>query len=409
MSSSNGQADAPWAIRAEGLGKRYRRGRTIDWRRLWQPARQRADEWFHALRGVSFTVNRGEVLGVIGPNGAGKSTLLKILTRITEPSEGRALLRGRVSSLLEVGTGFNPELTGRENVYLNGVILGMRKEEIDRKFDAIAAFSGVEDFLDTPVKRYSSGMRVRLAFSVAAHLEPEILLIDEVLAVGDASFQKQCLGKMDDVAKAGRTVLFVSHNMAAVQQLCPKSLLLREGRLVAIGESTEVVRQYLGVTTREGGHYEWRWTREELEQLSPFVPLAVRVRDAHGHVSDRVSSKAPFTLELDYELTGDAFNFECGFTLALGNGARFCTMWEPRRERRDAGRYTARCEVPARLFKKGGFVLGIISRMPGIAKTFRDFELLAFYIDHGAALHETGRTILMPDFPWHTERHAEVS
>jgi lipopolysaccharide transport system ATP-binding protein len=200
---------------------------------------------FWALRDVSFSVERGEVVGIVGRNGAGKSTLLKILSRVVEPTEGRAMLRGRVASLLEVGTGFHPELTGRENIYLNGSILGMRRAEIARKFDEIAAFAEVERFLDTPVKRYSSGMYVRLAFAVAAHLEPEILIVDEVLAVGDQEFQRKCLGKMQDVARgAGRTVLFVSHNMAAVRQLCSRGVLLAGGKLQTVGSASDVVDAY---------------------------------------------------------------------------------------------------------------------------------------------------------------------
>jgi lipopolysaccharide transport system ATP-binding protein len=198
-----------------------------------------------ALKEVSFEVKQGEVVGIIGRNGAGKSTLLKILSKITEPTSGRAEIHGRVSSLLEVGTGFHPELTGRENVYLNGTVLGMTRAEIDRKFDQIVDFSGVEKFIDTPVKRYSSGMKVRLAFSVAAHLEPENLLVDEVLAVGDAAFQKKCLGKMDDVAKQGRTVIFVSHNMAAVEALCERVIILEVGQIVFAGETREGLEFYL--------------------------------------------------------------------------------------------------------------------------------------------------------------------
>jgi ABC-type polysaccharide/polyol phosphate transport system ATPase subunit len=198
-----------------------------------------------ALRDISFEVQAGEAIGIIGRNGAGKSTLLKILSRITEPTEGCAYVRGRVGSLLEVGTGFHPELTGRENIYLNGAILGMRRAEITRKFDEIVAFAEIEKFLDTPVKRYSSGMYVRLAFAVAAHLEPEVLVVDEVLAVGDLAFQKKCLGKMEDVAMGGRTVLFVSHNMNAVQRLCPRSIMLDRGHLVANGSTPDVVTRYL--------------------------------------------------------------------------------------------------------------------------------------------------------------------
>ncbi len=251
-----------WAIRVDGLGKQYRLGAGRMSRNLREALTNAASAPFRALRGaregeavrdetiwalkdVSFEVKRGEVLGIIGRNGAGKSTLLKILSRITEPSEGCVELRGRVGSLLEVGTGFHSELSGRENVYLNGAILGMKRVEIDRKFEEIIAFAGVERFLDVPVKHYSSGMYMRLAFSVAAHLETEIVLVDEVLAVGDAAFQRKCLGKMQDVAGEGRTVLFVSHNMDVIQQLCGRALLIRAGRLYRDGETESVVAEYL--------------------------------------------------------------------------------------------------------------------------------------------------------------------
>ncbi|MEX2546210.1 MAG: ABC transporter ATP-binding protein [Chloroflexota bacterium] len=237
------------------LSKRYRLGSGGGYRRLTEvlanrgrhssDSAQAKDLW--ALQDVSFEVSEGDVVGIIGRNGAGKSTLLKILSRITEPTSGRATLRGRVGSLLEVGTGFHPELTGRENVFLNGAVLGMRKSDILARFDEIVAFAEVERFLDTPVKRYSSGMYVRLAFAVAAHLEPDILVVDEVLAVGDTAFQKKCLGKMGDVAKSGRTVLFVSHNMAAVRSLCPRGVLLDRGEIVAGGAIEQVLRQYLAV------------------------------------------------------------------------------------------------------------------------------------------------------------------
>jgi lipopolysaccharide transport system ATP-binding protein len=247
-------------ICVEQLGKRYRLGRSrperytalrdviADGARALLRGRHRVPavrEEFWALRDVAFEVERGEVLGIIGRNGAGKSTLLKILSRITEPTKGRVRLKGRVASLLEVGTGFHPELTGRENIFLNGAILGMSRSEIRRKFDAIVAFAEVDRFLDTPVKRFSSGMYVRLAFSVAAHLEPEILIVDEVLSVGDAEFQKKCLGKMHEVSGGGRTVLFVSHNMAAVQGLCGRAVYLETGRVRAIGETARLVAEYL--------------------------------------------------------------------------------------------------------------------------------------------------------------------
>jgi lipopolysaccharide transport system ATP-binding protein len=245
------------AVHVEGLGKRYRLGAAHASRTAYDaitaafrsPFRRlsgdRQSEFIWALKDVSFDLRRGEVLGIIGRNGAGKSTLLKILSRITEPTEGAVDLYGRVSSLLEVGTGFHPELTGRENIFLNGALLGMKKAEIDRKFDEIVAFADIERFLDTPIKHYSSGMYVRLAFAVAAHLEQEILLVDEVLAVGDAAFQRKCLGKMGEVAKGGRTVVLVSHNMAAVQSLCDVVLLLDKGEIVSSGNSFEVIGYYL--------------------------------------------------------------------------------------------------------------------------------------------------------------------
>jgi lipopolysaccharide transport system ATP-binding protein len=221
---------------------------------------------FWALRDASFSVKPGEVVGLIGRNGAGKSTLLKLLCRITDPTCGRAILRGRVASLLEVGTGFHPDLTGRENIYLNGAILGMKRAEIARKFDEIVEFAEIGPFLDTPVKRYSSGMYVRLAFAVAAHLEPEILVIDEVLAVGDVAFQKKCLGKMQDVATLGRTVLFVSHNMAAVQTLCSRAVMLEEGCVVATGDTASVLTRYL----QRGGEDSDRWSRDAQASTRPL-------------------------------------------------------------------------------------------------------------------------------------------
>src|SRR5215204_1445739 len=259
------------AVQAQGVGKLYHLGQgrghdtlrdllgemiSVPFRRRGpsKPGRStkpdelsqpHGDGQLWALRDVSFDVRHGEVVGIIGANGAGKSTLLKILSRITEPTSGRIEIRGRLGSLLEVGAGFDPELTGRENVYLNGAILGMERSEIRRRFDEIVEFSEVRRFIDTPVKRYSSGMYMRLAFAIAAHLEPEILLVDEVLAVGDAAFQKKCLGKMGEVAHAGRTVVFVSHNMDAIRRLCPHSLLLEQGQVVAEGDSESVIARYL--------------------------------------------------------------------------------------------------------------------------------------------------------------------
>lgn len=299
------------AVEVEGLSKRYVLGRSEQqgYRTLRDAlaglVRRRAGSstptpeiW--ALRDVHFEVAEGEALGIIGHNGAGKSTLLKILARVTEPSAGRARLRGRVASLLEVGTGFHPELTGRENVFLNGAMLGMTRAEVRREFDAIVAFADVERFLDTPVKRYSSGMYLRLAFAVAAHLTPELLIVDEVLAVGDHEFQQRCLGRMSAVAQAGRTVLFVSHNLRALEALCPRTLLLRQGQVAALGPSREVVARYIA-----------RRTGEAQGDLSTFVD-----RDGSGrarllridvlHADEERALEAvgfcrPFRVRLHYE------------------------------------------------------------------------------------------------------------
>ena len=328
-------------IRAEGLGKKYVIGHEAEkerytalrdviarnarglWRKTADLAHGRAivtgdtTEEFWALKDVSFEVKRGEVLGIIGRNGAGKSTLLKILSRITEPTEGRIEIRGRVASLLEVGTGFHPELTGRENIYLNGAILGMSRAEITRKFDEIVAFAEIEKFLDTPVKRYSSGMYVRLAFAVAAHLEPEILVVDEVLAVGDVAFQKKCLGKMSEVATGrGRTVLFVSHNMGAIESLCERCILLERGEKHADAQTAKVIAEYA------------RNRRHELERSAASVvsihgglnvcSLGLAPQDVRSHEPVQIS------IAFQAETTGQIR--ECAVLLYSAKGARIAII-----------------------------------------------------------------------------------
>lgn len=254
-----------------------------------------------ALKDVTFNVQKGDLLGIIGKNGAGKSTLLKILCRITDPTIGYAKIHGRIASLLEVGTGFHPELTGRENVYLNGTILGMKKKEIDHKFDEIVAFSGVEKFIDTPVKRYSSGMSVRLAFSVAAHLEPEILIIDEVLAVGDAEFQKKCLNKMENVSQQGRTVLFVSHNMPAVSRLCNRSILLDKGTIIQDGLTEEVVKSYLTSESECSAFRHWE-NKESAPQGDAVILNSVKVHNGNGEPLQTINIRNNFYITMNYEV-----------------------------------------------------------------------------------------------------------
>ena len=307
------------ALRVDRLGKRYRLGRSASGYRsiresltnaatqLMRPvrSRDRDDQVVWALRDVSFEQSRGEVLGVIGRNGAGKSTLLKILSRITEPTEGQASVYGRVGSLLEVGTGFHPELTGRENVYLNGAILGMRRIEIDRKFDEIVAFAAVERFIDTPIKRFSTGMQVRLAFAVAAHLEPEILFVDEVLSVGDAEFQRRCLDRMRQVTHDGRTIVLVSHDMTAIRSLCARALLLDSGRVVMDGPAGTVVDEYLSHATpiaASVGKDELDRTLTGLtDRGAPTVRCsAIQVVDAAGVPRSSFSSDEPIQIQIDY-------------------------------------------------------------------------------------------------------------
>jgi lipopolysaccharide transport system ATP-binding protein len=265
-----------------------------------QGKRSRRKEEVWALRDVSLQVGQGEVLGVIGRNGAGKTTLLKILSRITEPTSGYADLYGRVGSLLEVGTGFHTELTGRENVYLSGAILGMRKSEIDRKYDEIVEFSGVQKYIDTPVKRYSSGMAVRLAFAVAAHLDPEILLIDEVLAVGDASFQQKCLGKMSEVAGGGRTIIFVSHDMGAIKNLCSRAAWIDDGRLKALGDVDQVVQEYLVASTERGEWHSEIADRKDRRGDGSLRFTGFHMRNAEGELLTTAISGEPVEFVLSY-------------------------------------------------------------------------------------------------------------
>jgi lipopolysaccharide transport system ATP-binding protein len=301
------------AIRVDHLSKQYRIGmqkvKYLTFRDALIAAASAPFRWIRreqsqerntiwALKDVSFEIKHGEAIGIIGRNGAGKSTLLKILSRITKPTRGRAEIFGRVGSLLEVGTGFHPELTGRENIFLNGAILGMRRKEIDRKFDEIVAFSEIEKFLDTPVKYYSSGMYVRLAFAVAAHLEPEILLVDEVLAVGDAQFQKKCLGKMDDVAHGGRTVLFVSHNMQAVRSLCSEAFLLNSGELVSRGEVQSIIREYLASQSLSKGEVIWE---PETAPGNPEARLvSIRVLSEEDEVQESCPSDQNILIEISF-------------------------------------------------------------------------------------------------------------
>jgi lipopolysaccharide transport system ATP-binding protein len=376
------------AIRVENLGKRYRIGASrqggqlmlrealanlgrAPFNRLAAASRRLCDRlasheapsedlnhiW--ALRHASFEVARGQIVGIIGPNGAGKSTLLKILARITDPTEGRAELHGRVGSLLEVGTGFHPELTGRENAYLSGALLGMRKGELDDKLDEILAFAEIEKFADTPVKHYSSGMYVRLAFAVAAHLEPEILIVDEVLAVGDVNFQRKCLNKMEDVRQHGRTILFVSHNMDAVTRLCQRAILVSGGEIQKDGSAAEVAAAYLLSSLRTSA--ERTWPTADAAPGNKVVRLrGIRVRDEDGKTFENIDIRQRVGLELVYDVLEPGHALSCHLAVSNESGVRlFGTIdLDPQwRGPRPTGRFTSTAWIPGNFLAEGAVLV----------------------------------------------------
>jgi lipopolysaccharide transport system ATP-binding protein len=379
------------AIRIEGLSKQYTLGETDrtlrdtlggmvhhPWRSLRRAIRGSRDETFWALKDVTLEIEAGEVLGVVGRNGAGKSTLLKILSRVTDPTRGQAVVYGRLASLLEVGTGFHPDLTGRENIYLNATILGMRRREIVQKFDDIVAFSGVERFLDTPVKRYSSGMYVRLAFAIAAHVDADVLLVDEVLAVGDAEFQKRCLGRMDEVAKSGRTVIFVSHNAMALRNLCSVAVLLDEGSLVTRGAVTDVLAQYSARGRRAA-----RTVRGHGSEGSEQARIsAVSVAPIPGTSDDPVRISGPFVIRIDIELAQPAeigaflHCHDADQTMVFSGG----TFFDPGLNGRvlAPGAHTFECTVGARLLNDGAYTLDVMLVRERHAVVASELSILSF-------------------------------
>ncbi len=424
-------------LRVENLGKRYRVGQLETYRTIRDavtsvvrrpeaadeggtPLRGSAgaDSYLWALRNVSFELGRGEVLGIIGPNGAGKTTLLKILSRITVPTEGRAEIRGRVGSLLEVGAGFHPELTGRENIFLNGAVLGMKKSEIVSKFDEIVKFAELEKFIETPVKRYSSGMYVRLAFSVAAHLEPEILVADEVLAVGDAAFQKKCLGKMGDVAKEGRTVLFVSHNMGVINRLCPRTILLTDGKVVKDGPTDEVVAHYLRSESTSGGQRRW-----EDPQNAPGNER-IRMRSvrvvSEGQVAAEVDIDQPTSIEVDFvnHAAGIKNLFVNIYLLDSGGATVLSTASTPAANAiheewygnpHPVGHYRATCTLPANFLNEGRyFVSAFVVTLGPLQVEARAEQALSFEVFDTGVMREPGGGTgwpgaVRPRLPWKTE------
>jgi lipopolysaccharide transport system ATP-binding protein len=379
-------------------------------------------ETIWALEDISFDLEKGKVLGIIGRNGAGKSTLLKILSRVTEPTTGSVEIHGRVGSLLEVGTGFHPELTGRENIYLNGAILGMKRTEIAHKFDEIVAFSEVEKFIDTPVKRYSSGMYLRLAFAVAAHLEPEILVVDEVLAVGDAEFQRKCLGKMSDVAQEGRTVLFVSHNMSAILRLTEETIVLDKGRLVLRAPTSQAVDHYMSAGfTQQGKRI---WTPDEVPgNAHPFEPLSLHIYDQQGRSADTIRSVEPFSIHMEYRLKEPITGLRIGLYLMTARGEYVFTSFDtddPERfeslRTRPAGLYKSICNIPADMLNEGRYMLGVNASAYRIRRYFYDDQALTFNVDSanapGTQWPELRLGPIRPRLDWQiqtdTQRYATV-
>jgi lipopolysaccharide transport system ATP-binding protein len=385
------------AITAEDLSKQYRLGQfrpaygtlrdsianRVHRMRTGHLHEPKQEIW--ALRDVSFEAREGEVLGIIGPNGAGKSTLLKILTKITWPTHGRAELRGRVGSLLEVGTGFHPELTGRENVYLNGAILGMKRNEISRKLDTIVEFSGVQKFIDTPVKRYSSGMFVRLAFSVAAHFEPEIMVVDEVLAVGDADFQRRSLGRMESLGDSGRTVLFVSHNLHAVLQLCDRAILLQDGRIVREGSTHDVVAYYEEQTVGSGSRVVW-----EDPATAPGDDLvrlqSVRVIDEDGRPAASVDVRSSVGIELGFRVLREGKPVVPKIKVLDQHGAICFNAMDvdPRwRDPSPPGDYLTTAWIPANLLNEGRHAVDVdivTIASPKLSPHARAYKIVAFHV-----------------------------
>ena len=376
---------------------------------------QEADDVIWALKDVSFEIKTGEVVGMIGANGAGKTTLLKILSNITEPTSGFADVRGRVSSLLEVGTGFHPELTGRENIYLNGTILGMSRKEVERKFDEIVDFSGVERFIDTPVKRYSSGMKVRLAFAVAAHLEPDILLVDEVLSVGDADFQRKSMGKMQDVEKEGRTVLFVSHNMATIRKLCPSTFLIQDGKIAAHGETDQIVDRYEFASRTHSlaqdsvGTLEWTY---EPDASKTTQIRRIKILDHTGAVASEIDNRYPFTTEMEFEVKKETSGVNPYWILYGSDDSHVCdSRWHDTESSGMAGDapgvFASRATFPGNLLNGGLYRLGLaVVDHSGV--TAHDRHDVTFRVSNNQSFGETiggqRKGVLLIPLSWELER-----
>jgi lipopolysaccharide transport system ATP-binding protein len=368
-------------------------------------------EEFWALKDIDLDIYPGEVVGIVGRNGAGKSTLLKILSRVVQPTTGEAVLHGRVASLLEVGTGFHPELTGRENIFMSGAVLGMQQAEIRRKFDEMVAFAEVEKFLDTPVKRYSSGMYVRLAFAVAAHLEPDILLVDEVLAVGDAAFQKKCLGKMEDVAKSqGRTVLFVSHNMGIMTQLCTRGIYLKQGRIAEVGDINAVVSSYLLSDVANEASRTLQQPALNHQDSKPVFFRKIEITNNEGELSSELDVRYPFSINLTYEVTKPLKNVELSLRIDTDDGRPVFTTHQSDCDDesfsfRESGIYNVATKIPAMFLMPGSYLATIAAHEPMVQMYDLHENLIRFkVVETGTKLaryqqHQKAGVVIV-DLPW---------
>jgi lipopolysaccharide transport system ATP-binding protein len=378
------------AITIENVSKLYRLGQigtgtlAHDLNRLWASIRRKEDpysrigsendrttrggDYVWALRDINLSVKQGEVLGIIGKNGAGKSTLLKLLSRVTAPTSGIIKAKGRMASLLEVGTGFHPELSGRENIFLNGAILGMTRHEIRKRLDEIIDFSGCAKYIDTPVKRFSSGMYVRLAFAVAAHLEPEILVVDEVLAVGDAEFQSRCIGKMQDVSRrTGRTILFVSHNMAAIKQLCPDSVLIQKGKVARVGDSASIISDYLKENSNSARYRRWNAEDSDRPDTPEICLEEIAVKDENGSTEAALSTESEIEVQINYTIKTPVHDLRVALLLLTPDGTEVFASSDFRSTThniRTTGKYSSRCKIPPYLLNRGSYIISIDFDIP---------------------------------------------
>ncbi len=420
------------AIKAEKLSKAYQIGEfstgTIsrDIERWWALARGKEDPFLKigetnvrseksgsnivwSLKDLDFEVNKGEALGIIGKNGAGKSTLLKVLSQVTTPTTGKVKMKGRVASLLEVGTGFHPELTGRENIFLNGAILGMTKSEVKKKFDEIVDFSGVERYIDTPVKRYSSGMYVRLAFAVAAHLDSEILIVDEVLAVGDAEFQKKCVGKMDDISKGeGRTILFVSHVLSMIKSLCKKTMILEDGKIRSIGASDEMIKEYLSSKKQTNKVWEKGSVGDHVAELN-----SAKLTDENGKKVEFVDLNKNTYLEYTYTVKEDWVNFHPNIHVFDQNGNYVFVTSDDKmsgEQKKRKGTYRSRIKFPKQFFNTGIFTIGLaLTSYPGTVIHFFENDAITFEVKEDLGLRTNAYTgpmpgVIRPNMDWETQK-----